>query len=370
VKILFLLNDLSSGGAERVTSTLANHWAHEGREVILVTMGRGKDFYELDPRISRRRFDLSAPSRSLIAATVAGFRRVRAIRRLLRELKPDVAIAMMTSWNVELALAAYGLPIGAIGSERIYPPSLPLGRRWQLLRRWLYGSLDAVVAQTDATRGWLLKHTNAGKVPVIPNPVTAFDESPPATFDQLPIKAPLLLAVGRLVEQKRFDRVIEAFAKNPGAFAGWHLAILGEGELRQDLMRRAANAGATDRVHFPGSSAEIGRWYQRADMFVLSSDFEGFPNALLEALAHGVPSVAVDCPSGPAQIIDNHRNGLIVPLGDQEALGQALVALARDPALRRRLGEAARQDMAERYATPRIAAQWEAVFALVKAERD
>jgi glycosyltransferase involved in cell wall biosynthesis len=370
MKIMFLLNDLSPGGAERVTTTLANHWAQAGHEVTLVTMARGDDFYPLDPRVDRRRFDLSAPSRSLPMAVAGGLRRVSAVRGLLRGLKPDVAVAMMTSWNVELALAASGLSVVAVGSERIYPPSLPLGRVWEMLRRWLYGSLDAVVAQTEASRDWLLTHTRARQVYVIPNPIPAFGGAPAPPPDQVPLKAPLLLAVGRLVRQKRFDRVIDAFASERAAFSGWHLVIVGEGDLREDLLRHAADAGLANRVHFPGSSAEIDRWYRRADMFVLSSDFEGFPNVLLEAMSHGLPSIAVDCPSGPAELIDHGRNGLIVPLGEQQALAHALAALARDEVLRQQLGQAARRDTVEKYSAGRIAAQWEAVFASVKEARD
>lgn len=365
MKIVFILHTMTSGGAERVTSLLANHWAAAGHDVAIATMGCGEDFYPLHSSIRRHRFDLCRPSESARQAMAGAWRRVRALRRLLKAERSDVAIAMMTSWNVELALAAMGLPILAIGSERIHPPMLPLGRAWAALRRATYRFLDVVVAQTEPSRHWLKEHTSARCVRVIPNPCESLVPSPPAHLAGLPPGAPVLLAVGRLAPQKRFDRLIDALAAQTEALDGWHLVLVGEGPLRPELERRAQTTGIAGRVHLSGRTAQVGAWYARAAAFALVSDFEGFPNALMEAMAHGLPVVTTDCPTGPADLVTHDRNGLLVPLGDQQALQAALVRLAADPALRARLGAKARE-VADAYSLPMIAAQWEALFDLAR----
>jgi glycosyltransferase involved in cell wall biosynthesis len=362
VKILFVLHTLTSGGAERVTALLANHWAREGHAVAVATMGAGEDFYPLEAAVARHRFDLSHPSGSPAEAVRGAWRRVRALRRLLADERPDVAIAMMTTWSVELALAGVGLPVRTIGSERIHPPTLPLGRAWEFLRRHAYRLLDGVVAQTEQSRRWIVEHTSARNVHVIPNPCEPPVASSPATVPGLAPDAPLLLAVGRLAPQKRFDRLIDALAAGPDTLGSWHLALVGTGPLEEQLRQRAADAGIAARVHLPGRTAAIEAWYARAQAFALTSDFEGFPNALLEAMAHGLAVVATDCPTGPADLIDDGRNGLLVPVGDDAALRQALAKIAGDPALREALGRAAGA-VADTYSLPRIAARWETLFA-------
>jgi glycosyltransferase involved in cell wall biosynthesis len=366
VKILFVLHTLTSGGAERVTSVLAKHWVADGHDVTIATMGAGEDFYVLDPRVKRRRHDLSHPTGSAWQAAAAARRRIAALRALLIDEEPDVAIGMMTSWSVELALAARGLPVTTIGSERIHPPTIRLGRAWELLRRYGYGLLNHVVAQTEPSRRWIEAHTRARDVRVIANPCAEPTDEHPAVLAGLPQHAPVILGVGRLVPQKRFDLLIEALASDQDALEEWHLVLVGEGPLQAELEQRVAAAGLTGRVHFPGRTPAIGGWYRRADIFALSSDFEGYPNALLEAMARGLAVVATDCETGPADLVEDGVNGLLVPPGDQRALAEALVRLAGDRDLRARLGRAALA-VGAAHAPQAIAKKWEALFPVAAA---
>ncbi|MEO6388431.1 MAG: glycosyltransferase family 4 protein [Croceibacterium sp.] len=361
MKILFVLHTLTSGGAERVTTSLANHWASHGHEVAVATMGKGEDFYTLDNRVVRHRFDLSGSTKSAVGAVAGIARRVTALRRLLRAEKPDVAIAMMAFWSIELALAARGLPVRTIGSERIHPPRLPLGKAWEFMRRHLYRLLDGVVAQTDTSRIWIETNTSASNVWVIANPVASLPPGQPAEVLGLPSNAPLILAVGRLVRQKRFDRVIDALAAEPAALSEWHLAVVGEGPLLRDLSERAQLAGIANRVHFPGRTTQIQDWYRRADIFTLTSDFEGFPNVLLEAMASGLAVISTDCETGPADLIRSGENGFLVRPGDAGGFRAALTSLARSPTLRGVFGEAARVT-ASGYSENAIARRWEELF--------
>jgi len=369
VRLLFVIHSLGLGGAERVTATLANHWAGQGWHVTIVTVdGETTDFYPLAPSVRRCRLALAGESRDSLHAVMANGRRAVALRRVLRAERPTVAVAIMPSANVLLALAARGLRIPTIGSERIHPPQLPLGRLWATARRFLYGRLDRVVAQTGTTRDWLAAHTALPieRIAVIGNPVSG----PVARLGSdraadVPVARPrgrrTLLAVGRLVRQKGFDRLIEAFATLAPQHPDWGLVILGEGPERGSLEALVRARGLSERVLLRGVVADVGAWYAECDLFALTSRFEGFPNTLLEAMAHGCAVVAMDCETGPREIVRDRIDGRLVAEGDQHSLVEALSALMGDAAERERLAEAA-VAVRERFSLARIAGEWEALF--------
>jgi glycosyltransferase involved in cell wall biosynthesis len=366
MKLLIFISSLNGGGAERVTATLANHWARKGWNVSIVTLEpQSDDFYELHPAIKRIALDLSGASRSVFVALAQNSRRVLALRRTLREIQPDVALGMMTGANVLLAVASLGLTsIHTVGAERIYPPQFPLGAVWEWLRRSSYRRLDAVVAQTDECGTWLRTHTTSERVAVIPNPVDwPLKRSSPsiAVNEVVRTGRSLLLAVGRLVTQKQFGLLIDCFATLASRHPGWDLAILGEGPLRSALGLQVRTAALESRIFLPGRAGNVGDWYERADLYVMSSGFEGFPNTLLEAMSHGLPAVSFDCDAGPRDIIEHGVNGLLVASGDVAGLTAALDQLMGDEALRREFASRA-SDVRERFALERIARQWETVF--------
>lgn len=365
-KLLLFVSSLSSGGAERVTANLATHWAGKGWQVTVVTLSDAEcDFYQLPASVRRIGLRLLHDSPNVVFGLFNGLRRIVALRRVLQEIQPDVALAMMDKNNILLASAAAELPeIVCIGSERIHPPQYPVGRMWEWLRRQTYRGLDAVVALTEESAAWLRRHTSARRVPVIPNPVPyplpahAPRLEPPArtTEDER-----LLLAVGRLADQKGFDLLIAAFQKLAARFPRWRLFILGEGPLRAALMQQTAAAGLTGWVAMPGRAGNVGAWYAAADLYVMSSRFEGFPNTLAEAMAHGLPAVSFDCDTGPRDIIRHELDGLLVPPGDVDALARALARLMADDGLRQRYAARA-VEVRERFSMGRIAGMWEELF--------
>ncbi len=365
MNLLIFIYSLNSGGAERVTAHLANHWATQGWRVTVVTLtSSASDFYQLDPTVRRIGLDVAGHSRSALAGMAANLRRVAALRRVLREVRPDVALAMMSTANVLLALAMFGMSgVVAVGSERIHPPRIPLGRAWEALRSRLYSRLDAVVALTSESAQWLRQHTRARRVPVIPN-VAAWPLPIQAPTMALPAREPgqhVLLAVGRLERQKNYPSLIQAFQQLADAFPDWRLVILGEGSQRQALEAQVTAAGLQARISLPGRAGNVGQWYEAADLYVMSSRFEGFPNTLAEAMAHGLPAVSFDCDTGPRDIIRHEVDGLLVPAADVPALASALRRLMADEALRQRFGERAREAR-ERFSMARVAGMWEALF--------
>jgi glycosyltransferase involved in cell wall biosynthesis len=171
----------------------------------------------------------------------------------------------------------------------------------------------------------------------------------------------VLLGAGRLEPQKGFDSLLEAFAGIAQTHTDWDLVILGEGTLRTMIEQQVQVAGLEKRVHLPGLVGNVGEWYERADLYVMSSRFEGFGNTLAEALAYGLPAVSFDCDTGPRDIIRHEMDGLLVPPGDVTGLAAALDRLMRDANLRKRFAERA-VEARERFSITRIAGMWEELF--------
>lgn len=366
MRLLFFIGSLGGGGAERVTTNLANYWAAKGWGITIVTLAaRNLDLYDLHPAVHRIALELAGESHNVLVALWQNLRRVRALRRELRQAQPDVALALMTSANVILALAAWGLRgVRAIGSERIFPPQMPLGAAWETLRRYAYARLAAVVALTRESASWLEAETHARRVRIIPNaaswPLYAQGSGTASLAPSITQKK-VLLAVGRLSGQKNYEVLIDVFFRLAQRHSDWDLVILGDGPDRPALQSQMQSAKLDGRVHLPGFAGNVGEWYERADLYVMSSHYEGFPNALAEAMAHGLPAVSFDCHSGPRDIIRHEVDGLLVPPGNAVGLESALDRLMGDSALRAQFAARA-VEARERFAMARIAGMWEELF--------
>jgi glycosyltransferase involved in cell wall biosynthesis len=271
----------------------------------------------------------------------------------------------MTTANVLLALAAWRLPaLRTIGVEQTYPPQLSLGYMWKNLRCYAYGLLNVVTALTKESEGWIKDHTNARRVSVIPNAISwpLSVQEPrvnPSVFCSHERK--ILLTVGRLGEEKGFDRLIDVFYDLSHKYPCWDLVILGEGRLRTSLERQAKKLSLEKRIFFPGRVGNVGDWYKQADLYVMSSRFEGFPNTLIEAMAHGLAAVSFDCDTGPRNIIRHEIDGLLVPPEDAAAMTVALNRLMSDADLRQRFANKAAEAQ-ERFSMEKIADMWENLF--------
>lgn len=366
MKLVIFINNLAGGGAERVAATLANYWARKHWEITIVTLDpQSLDFYPLEPAVRRVSLNLSGDSAHILDALLQNVRRVIALRRAIRQLRPNVVLSMMSTPNVLLAFASLGIAgLHAVGSERCYPPHFPLGTMWHAMRRRMYGRLAAVVALTQECADWITTNSSAKCVPVIPNAASwpLPNNLPKIAPDA--ISSPerkVLLAVGRLSNEKNFDMLIDVFSELAPRHPDWDLVILGDGPDRTSLETRIRNAESGARMFVPGIAGNVGEWYARADLYVMCSRFEGFPNALAEALAHGLPAVSFDCDTGPRDIIRDGIDGLLVPAGDIRSLQVALDRVMGDSQLR--AGMACRAiDARGRFSIEKIAAMWEDLF--------
>jgi len=270
-------------------------------------------------------------------------------------------LGFMDSTNVLCLLACLGLGIPVLATEHTDPRRHRIGIVWSTLRRLTYPLAAAVTAQTVAVQRLL-----PGRCVLLPNPVEPPGQSLlPA--EASPPAGKLLLALGRLSPEKGFDLLLEAFASLAGRRPEWSLVILGEGPQRQNLEFQLRALGLEGRVLLPGAAAEPTAWLRRAELFALPSRFEGFSNALCEALACGVPAVAFDCQSGPAEILRHGVDGLLVSPEDVPALAAALARLMDDEPLRQ--GMAARApEVLERFGLEKVLDQWEALLGQAQAE--
>lgn len=361
-RLAIVIHSLGAGGAERVSVNLANALAVSGWHVTLVTFEtQDADFYHVDAGVARVALDLSGASRNALSAVFANARRLAAVRRTLRHGAFDTVLGMTSEVAVVTILAAAGLGMRVVVSERIHPPALRIGAVWHCLRRQVYRFADQVVVLAEQSRQWIETHAPGSRTRIIPNPVVLPlpDSAPrvePADFVATADR--LLLAVGRLAPQKGFDRLLEAFHRIARRFPDWKLVIVGEGAERPNLEAQVARLGLEGSVALPGHAGNLSAWYARADLFVLSSRFEGFPNVLAEAMAHGCPAVATDCPTGPRDIVRDGLDGLLVRrIDDPQALADALASLMADPPLRATMASRA-ADVAQRFGPDEIMALW------------
>ncbi len=370
MRITLVVSTLTAGGAERVMSIMANYWAAHGRRVTLITVGpEATDFYALHPGVTRVALGLvTASSRSRVAprrrpwlALRNNLRWIRRLRQEIRTFRPDVVISFIHRMNMLTLLAVLGLRVPVIVSERSDVRKHRIGPFWSAVRRLLYPKAQAVIVQSDAMRRWAEMVVRKDKVHVIPNPVTL----PAGAGGTDALGGFKVVAIGRLGYEKGFDLLLRAFEKCVAEHPDWSLVILGEGPERGRLTELATKLGIEDRVRMPGLVREPAAILRDASMFVLSSRYEGFPNALLEAMACGVPPVSFDCPSGPIEIVRDGVDGILVPPEDVDALSAAMKRLMSDESERRRLALRA-PEVLQRFGVEKVMKAWEAVIQRVR----
>jgi glycosyltransferase involved in cell wall biosynthesis len=370
VQIRFLLmHAWGMGGTIRSTLELAGQLAqHHDVEVISVVRRREQPHFPFASGLSVTAIDDQRPGRAGGLAPVLRRSRgllmnpldraarsstlwtdVMVVRRL-RRMGAGVLIGTRPSLNLlALDLAAPG--VATIGVEHMHLARHSDAMRAEIARR--YPALDALVTLTPSDRAAYREHLQgATRVVAIPNAVPA-TSAPPADP-----ASTVVLAVGRLTHQKGFERLVRAFAPLAAAHPGWTLRICGNGPKRAPLRRLVGRLGLTGRVQLPGAVQGVDDEMSQASVFALSSRFEGFPMVLLEAMAAGLAIVSFDCPTGPRELLDDERTGILVPEGDVKALTAALERVVSDPELRSRLGSAARE-AARAYAPERVSARWE-----------
>jgi glycosyltransferase involved in cell wall biosynthesis len=365
LRVVFIIDSLKLGGAERVLLRWAGWCREEGWQVLIITRhGPQRDAYPVPDGVER----WVEPRLSVPLERLGWFAfpwRLLALRQLLLRYRSDVVVGVTTLPAVKLLLASAGLPLRTVVSERNYPPAKPPSLLWRWLRRLTYPWADLHLVQTVPAGVWLRDHCAVTRQRLLPNPVSwPLPEREPVVSpeDWLAADAPLILAAGTKSHQKGFDRLMPVFAELGLRFPSLHLALLGLAPGRyhgrdQQAELRDALSDSPDlqkRLLLPGVSGSMARWYSRATVFVLPSRYEGFPNVLLEAMAAGCACIASDCLTGPSDLICDGENGLLLPpQATTVAWMDAIETLLMDPECRRRLGARA-TTVRQRYAAERL----------------
>jgi glycosyltransferase involved in cell wall biosynthesis len=356
MKIAFLIATMDAGGAQRVAAILCNRWVAAHSVALLTYHAPGEALhYQIDPGVKHFPLALLKSARGVGATFAANLRRIARIRRKLRAVDADVVICFMTEANVVGTLAAKLAAVPVVIAERIHPGHHPVPMMHRLARRVVYPMADALVVQTQDIADWY-RRTMRLEALCIPNPVemakierSQDGASPDRRYD--------LISVGRLERQKGFDLLIEAFKRVAAARSHWTLTIYGEGPQRPELEARIEALGLGDRVRLPGVIGDVPARLAKADLYVHAARYEGFPNAVVEALAADLCVVATDCPGATAEILEQGRFGILVPPEDVEALADALDRAMADEALRSRFQAHAR-DALHRFDASVIAETW------------
>lgn len=353
---------MEAGGAQRVMSLMANHWVKKGWQVTLISLsGIESDFYQLDPAVNRVGLDLLNPSVNRVHAMISNFRRLFVIRRVIKTSSPDVIISFMDKMNVLTLLSTLGSSLPVLVSERIDPRKQSIGQPWTFLRDRIYPTATKLVVQTKSVLDWASGRWPTLSSVVIHNPAISPEQN--ASSQLLEPEFKWFIGVGRLVRQKGFDLLIEAFSDlvNKGMAHNWRLIILGEGEERRALERQVESSGLAGWISMPGEVKNLGEYLLQSDVFVLSSRYEGFPNALLEAMSSGLAVVSTDCPTGPNEIIQQNLNGILVENNSSIALAGGMSKLMQSQKLRDRLSEGASKSVS-RFGLQEIMTKWEEVI--------
>lgn len=322
-KIVFVIPDMPGGGTERVVALLANEYSRRGIPTAILLFAGSEQAYPLDPRI-----EVASVGDPSGGSFLVRLERLRRMRRFYRENENCQIWAFSAMGAVFSAVAAFGQKHFFLVSERNDPTRYEHRQIRDLCYRWA----DAVVCQTEDA----VKSFPAGirrKSVVIPNPLEPGEEPYAGEREKR------VVAVGRLNAQKNHKLLLRAFAifvKNHGDYV---LELYGQGELEAELRVLAADLEIDGNVLFKGFSGRVLTDIRKAAMYVLSSDYEGISNSMLEAMALGLPVIATDCPIGGSRMyIRNGENGLLVPVGDADALARAMGRLADEPALGKKLG--------------------------------
>jgi len=366
-KLIFVISSLACGGAERVVVNLINHLDRNKYKLLLVIFENKLDL-QRDLDFAVRIVCLNKKSRWDFLKII--FK----LRKIICDYKPDSVISFLQYTNIVTVLSTlfqirnYTLII----SERNYPRKYLANIRLGYLKRWLmnltYKKSDKIIAVSKAIKKVLEEDFGIPpeKIKVVYNPIPLEEVifksqkgiEHPFFKDE---NAQVIISAGRLVKQKRYDRLLRAFSLIRKYQKTARLIILGKGILKRELENLALQLDINNVVSFVGYKDNPYAWMSKADIFVLSSAYEGFPNVLIEAMACGVPVISTDCPSGPREIITNGKNGILVPVGDERKLAEAILDLLSDEKKRKRFSAAAKKRVQD-FEVKKIVSQYAELF--------
>lgn len=364
MRIALMIASLTKGGAERVMVNLADYFADYGHEVILVTQYIKENEYPLNQKVKRIICELS--EEELTDRRVTNFkRRFTKLRNIWKVNKPDVILSFIGKNNIMTILTSRFLDIPVAVSVRAEPGEEYPGMIMRLLARNLFKMADKVILQTKQCFDFFPEAVQR-KAVILKNPVSEhfFRERFTGERDKV------IVAVGRVDENKNHEMLIRAFAGIADEFPDYKVVIYGEGDCRSKLLDLVQELGLSGRILLPGSIENVSEAIYKTRVFVLTSNSEGSPNTLIEAMAMGLTVISTDCPcGGPAELILDNINGILTPVGDVEKLQVNLQKVLNDLQFADNLGEKAKET-SDIFRRDKVCKEWESILSEISRKRE
>lgn len=348
-KILFVIPTLSGGGAERVISVLSDELCKQGHNVGLLLSMRKKDEYYLSPNVHLyvdETYDADAGNP--ITRTC---KRIKKIRSTVRDFKPDVVIPFLPSIMRDAYFATLGIKTCFVGTMRAAP--INLSNLANKVQDYLFNRSDVIYLQTSDQKKYLPKKA-IPKAFVLPNPINS--QLLPVQWQNHRGDFIQLISLGRLAEQKNYSLLIDAVVIVHEKFPNVKLSIFGEGALQGKLQKEIEEKNANSYITLCGRTNTPADELLKADIFVFGSNYEGMPNALMEAMAVGMPCVSTDCPTGPRELIGDNERGLLIPIGDVSAMAESIIYMIENPTKAEEMGKKAKAYVVKNF-SPQIIAK-------------
>ncbi len=352
-KIVFYTASLAKGGAQRVIVNLAESLVQKGYPVTIVTTMKGEQEYTISEKIDRVYSDITEEETS--SNRIKNFiARLQKLRRIWKQEDAGVIVAFIGKNNFMALLTAFGLKIPVITSVRGEPKEEYYNNMLRFLSKTLLGFSQGIILQTPDAKAYFPEWIQKKSV-ILDNPLN------PDFIDEYYTgeRKKEIVTVGRLDSNKNQKLIIDAFCKIADEFPDYNLIIYGDGEDREYLTEYVQKTKYANQIFLPGSIKNVKKKIQESKIFVLSSNTEGMPNCLLEAMALGIPSISTDCPcGGPRMLMKGKENGILVPVGETEPMANAMKQLLTDEKLWKKYSENAYK-LTEELHPDKVNSEWE-----------
>lgn len=352
-RTMIIILSLSGGGAERVVSVLASELAEKDYPISVAVYDRKENEYPISPKLIIHELEKPHGKNKIMRL----INRIRELRQLVITEKPDVVIPFLAMPTVHTWMAVQGMKCEFYSTIRnnpkVYPPQFLL----RTISNYITRKSDKIIIQTKEQEKYIQSCRN--KCVIMPNPVK--QEMIDAEYTPAE-EVSTIATFGRLNKQKNHGLLIRAFKLISEEYPNVRLYIWGTGEEYDALWKLIKELGLVGRALVCGSTTNVVDELKKTDIFVLSSDYEGLPNALMEAMAVGVPCVSTNCPTGPRNLIDNKKNGLLVEIGNELRLAEALKELINNYSLRCTIGKNAKATIKRQYSPEAISEEFRRVI--------
>lgn len=331
-RICILIPSLGPGGMEKVTSELLSYFQLNNElEIHLILYGRNRNIFFSIPdgiQVHKPKFEFNNTLRFLSTLKTLFF-----LRSTVKSIQPDSLLSFGENWNNLVLLSTFYLGYPVFVADRAEPGKRRVGFQ-EFFRNKLYPYAEGIIVQTDVANEIYQKKFPENRIETIPNPFKLDYSTEKVQRENI------ILSVGRLIQTKHFDLLIKIFSKVKNQM--WKLVIVGGNSSQYDGMSSLKNLikekNLDDKVFLTGTVTDVQSWYQKSKIFAFPSSSEGFPNVIGEAMAAGLPVIAFDCIAGPSELIDDGKNGFLIPLYDTDTFQEKLQILMNNKELRKKMG--------------------------------